>query len=72
MTRFYCDRCGAEVEGPDDLIEITAESHERPSMSSWGCRAEMCRTCFDAAKEGVIQLLGTADDAKKKSRRSSN
>ena len=23
MVRFYCDRCNTEVEGPDDLVEVS-------------------------------------------------
>ena len=68
MTRFYCDRCAAEVESPDELIEIVVEGRERPNLANWTVRNEMCRPCFDGVKETIANLLG--EETKKKSRRS--
>lgn len=69
MVRFYCDRCNTEVETPDDLTEIVVEGRERPNVSSWNWRGEMCRSCYDAVKESMGQLLGSPDDPKRKVRR---
>jgi hypothetical protein len=66
MVRFYCDRCNAEVEGPDELIEVSVESRERPSLAAWSVRSEMCRSCYENVKEGMTNLLGSNDDAKRK------
>jgi hypothetical protein len=66
MVRFFCDRCNTEVEGPDDLIEVATESRERPSLSGWSSRTEMCRACFDGVKEALIALFGPNDEAKRK------
>ena len=66
MVRFYCDRCNAEVEGPDELIEVSVESRERPSLAAWTVRSEMCRSCFDSVKEAMTNLLGSNDEAKRK------
>ena len=66
MVRFYCDRCNAEVEGPDDLIEVTVESRERPSLAAWSARSEMCRTCYESVKDSMVNLFGSNDEAKRK------
>lgn len=66
MVRFYCDRCGSEVEGPDDLIEVTIESRERPSLAAWNSHAELCRNCYDSVREAVMNVLGSSEDAKRK------
>ena len=66
MVRFYCDRCNAEVEGPDELIEVSIESRERPSLAAWTVRSEMCRSCYDSVKEAMTNLLGSNDEAKRK------
>jgi len=66
MVRFYCDRCNAEVEGPDELIEVSVESRERPSLAGWTVRSEMCRPCSDSVKEAMTNLLGSNDEAKRK------
>ena len=66
MVRFYCDRCNAEVEGPDDLVEVIVEGRERPSLSGWSSRAEVCRNCYEGLREAVTNLLGPTDDAKRK------
>lgn len=66
MVRFYCDRCNTEVEGPDELVEVTVESRERPSLAAWSARSEMCRTCYESVKESMISLFGSNDEAKRK------
>jgi hypothetical protein len=66
MVRFYCDRCNAEVEGPDDLVEIAVESRERPSLAAWNWRAEICRSCYDGVKEAMSNLFGSNEEAKRK------
>ena len=66
MVRFYCDRCNAEVEGPDELIELSVESRERPSLAAWTVRSEMCRTCYESVKDAMTNLLGSNDEAKRK------
>lgn len=66
MVRYYCDRCNAEVEGPDDMIEIAIEGRERPNLALWSSRAEMCRACFDQVKDQIAAALGAADEAKRK------
>jgi len=66
MVRFYCDRCSAEVEGPDDLVEVSVESRERPTLAAWSARAEMCRGCYDSVREAMTNLLGSKDEAKQK------
>jgi hypothetical protein len=66
MVRFYCDRCNAEVDGPDDLVEISVESRERPTLAAWSARSEMCRSCYDSIREAMTSLLGSKDEAKQK------
>ena len=66
MMRFYCDRCGTEVEGPDDLLEVVIEGRERPNLANWIVRSETCRTCFEAVREAITSLMGSGDDTKKK------
>ncbi len=67
MVRYYCDRCNAEVESPDDLIEIAIEGRERPNYAAWNLRSELCRTCFEAAREQLTAALGTGDETKRRS-----
>lgn len=66
MVRFYCDRCNVEVEGPDDLTEVAVEGRERPNLAAWSWRSEMCRGCYEAIKEAITNLLGSAEDSKRK------
>jgi hypothetical protein len=66
MVRFYCDRCNAEVDGPDDLVEIIVESRERPTLAAWSARSEMCRSCYESVREAITSLLGSKDEAKQK------
>jgi hypothetical protein len=56
MVRFYCDRCNTEVEEPDDLIEVSVESRERPTLAAWSARSEMCRGCYDSVREAMTSL----------------
>ena len=72
MVRFYCDRCNNEVEGPDDLIEVTIEGRERPSLAAWNARLEACRSCYDALREAITALLGSTEDSKRKPVRRAN
>jgi hypothetical protein len=72
MVRFYCDRCNAEVEGPDDLVEVTVESRERPSLTGWNSRAEVCRSCYDGLRDAMSNLLGPSDESKRKPVRRAN
>jgi hypothetical protein len=69
MIRFYCDRCNAEVEGPDDLIEVAVEGRERPNVAAWTWKSEMCRSCYDTLKEAINNLVGTSDEARRKPNR---
>jgi hypothetical protein len=66
MVRFYCDRCNAEVDGLDDLVEIRVESRERPTLAAWSPRSEMCRSCYESVREAMTTLLGSKDEAKQK------
>jgi hypothetical protein len=66
MTRFYCDRCNAEVEGPDDLVEVVVEGRERPNLAAWSWRSEMCRPCYDGFKEALAGLVNLSDESKRK------
>jgi len=67
MVRFYCDRCNAEVEGPDDLSEVCVEGRERPSLTAWSMRCEVCRSCYESLREAMTNLLGPSDESKRKS-----
>jgi hypothetical protein len=66
MVRFYCDRCNVEVEGADELVEVSVESRERPTLAAWSARSEMCRSCYDSIREAMAGLLGAKDEAKQK------
>jgi hypothetical protein len=72
MVRFYCDRCNAQVDEPDDLVELRAESGERPTLAAWSVRSEMCRSCYDSVREAMTSLLGSKDEAKQKPIRRAN
>ena len=69
MVRFYCDRCNAEVENPDDLIEVVAEGRERPNLSAWSRRAEVCRSCYGSLKDSFETLFGAVEDSRRRSGR---
>jgi DNA-directed RNA polymerase subunit RPC12/RpoP len=53
MVKFFCDRCGAEVENLDALLELSIDVTERPNRSVWNWRAEVCRECHDTFKEEI-------------------
>ena len=59
MIKFFCDRCQAEVEGMDALVEFSVEVTERPNLSVWGWRAEVCRNCYEAMREEVTSRLAS-------------
>ncbi len=53
MVKFFCDRCGAEVENLDALLELSIDVTERPNRSLWTWRSEVCRECYDLLKEEI-------------------
>jgi hypothetical protein len=53
MVKFFCDRCGAEVENLDALLEFLIEASERPNRAVWSWRAEVCQECYEAMKEDI-------------------
>ena len=69
MVRYYCDRCGNEVENLDALMEFSIDVTERPNRSLWHWRAEVCQECYEALKEEIAHRLApppTAEENKKK------
>jgi hypothetical protein len=66
MVRFFCDRCAAELEGPDDLVEVVAEGRERPSLAAWSLRSEVCRTCYESLRESMTALFESSEEGKRK------
>ncbi|HXG22198.1 MAG TPA: hypothetical protein VNN62_24410 [Methylomirabilota bacterium] len=57
MVKFFCDRCGAEVENLDALLEISIDVTERPHHSVWSWRSEVCQDCYDTMKEDINNRL---------------
>lgn len=53
MVKFFCDRCGAEVENLDLLLEFSIDVTERPNRSVWSWRTEVCQECYDLMKEEI-------------------
>jgi hypothetical protein len=53
MVKFFCDRCGVEVENLDGLLEFSIDVTERPNHSVWSWRAEVCRDCYDVMREDI-------------------
>jgi hypothetical protein len=53
MVKFFCDRCGAEVENLDALLEFSIDVTERPNQSVWNWRAEVCQDCYESLKEEI-------------------
>lgn len=53
MVKFFCDRCGAEVENLDGLLEFSIEVNERPNRSVWSWRSEVCQECYESLKEEI-------------------
>ncbi|MBI3245920.1 MAG: hypothetical protein HYZ50_05380 [Deltaproteobacteria bacterium] len=69
MVKFFCDRCGAEVEQLDELLDFSLEVNERPNHSIWNWRAEVCRGCYELLKEELHQRLiapATVEESRKK------
>jgi len=59
MVKFFCDRCLAEVEGIDSLVEFAVDVSERPNRPLWGWRAEVCRNCYEAMREEIISRIAS-------------
>jgi hypothetical protein len=69
MVKFYCDRCGSEVEGLDALLEFSIDATERPNRSIWHWRAELCQECYETIKEELTNSIAppqTTDESKKR------
>jgi hypothetical protein len=69
MVKFYCDRCGNEVENLDNLLELSLDVTERPNRSLWHVRTEICQECYEALKEEITSRLTPppgAEENKKK------
>ena len=73
MVKFFCDRCGNEVENLDTLLELSLDVTERPNRSLWHVRTEICQECYEALKEEITTRLtpspGTEENKKKGVRR---
>lgn len=73
MVKFFCDRCGAEVENLDALLEFSIELNERPNRSVWNWRAEVCRACCETLKTEIHQRIvsppASEENRKKPSRK---
>lgn len=57
MVKFFCDRCGNEVEGLDALLEFSISVAERPSRSLWSWRGEVCQDCYGQMKEEISNRI---------------
>jgi hypothetical protein len=69
MVKFYCDRCGNEVENLDALLEFSIDVTERPNRSIWNWRAEVCQECYETLKEELISRIApppSTEENKKK------
>jgi hypothetical protein len=69
MVKFFCDRCGSEVENLDALLEFSIEVSERPNRSVWNWRAEVCQECCESMKEDInnrIIVPPVIEETKKK------
>ncbi len=69
MIKFFCDRCLAEVEGTDSLVEFGVEVTARPNLLVWGWRAEVCRDCYEVMREEVTSGVASfsSEEGKKRS-----
>jgi hypothetical protein len=70
MVKFFCDRCGVEVENLDALLEFSIEVSERPNRSIWNWRAEVCHDCYTTMREDIgtrIVAPPLIEETKKKS-----
>jgi hypothetical protein len=69
MVKFFCDRCGTEVESFDALIEFSLGATERPNRSIWSWQGEVCQECYETMKEEitnrVLPLPATEENKKK-------
>jgi hypothetical protein len=69
MVKFFCDRCGNEVENLDALLDLSIDVTERPNRSQWHVRAEICQECYETLKEEISSRLspsqGTEENKKK-------
>jgi hypothetical protein len=69
MVKFFCDRCGNEVDNLDALLDFSIEVTERPNRSLWNWRAEVCQECYEALKDELSSRLApppSAEENKKK------
>jgi hypothetical protein len=57
MVKFFCDRCSAEVENLDALLEFAIDVTERPNQSVWSWRSEVCHDCYETLKEEVYHRI---------------
>ncbi len=73
MVKFFCDRCGNEVETLDALLELSLDVTERLNRSLWHVRIEVCQECYETLKEEITPRLtpppGTEENKKKGVRR---
>ena len=68
MVKVFCDRCNAEVENLDGLLNFSIEVTEQPNRSAWSWRAEVCQECFETMKEEISSRIVSqpATEEKKK------
>ena len=69
MVKFYCDRCGNEVESLDTLLEFSIDASERPNRSLWHVRVELCQECYETLKEEIAARItppSTSEESKRK------
>jgi len=68
MVKVFCDRCNAEVDSLDALLNFSIEVTEQPNRSTWSWRAEVCQECFETMKEEISSRIVTQPvvDEKKK------
>jgi len=57
MVKVFCDRCNAEVENLDALLNFSIEVTEQPNRSAWSWRAEVCQDCFQSMKEEISSRI---------------
>ena len=69
MVKVYCDRCNAEVDSLDALLQFSIEVTEQLNRTAWSWRAEVCQACFETMKEEITVRLSPPSDDKKKGNR---
>jgi hypothetical protein len=69
MVKFFCDRCGAEVENLDALLELSIDVTERPNHSVWSWHTEVCRECYELLKEEINTRIMSPPVAEENRRR---